>query len=139
IDRHRAAFACYPLAIPDPAAFEVMFSKARTRELAESLDIPIARGRRSTETETAASILAEFGLPVVLKPLGSFSIASPYQKNLVRKAETADQLSALLDEEFSAGQFVIEASFAGTGLGVSLLASKGEVLIAFQHYRVHEP
>src|SRR5439155_2761023 len=34
---------------------------------------------------------------------------------------------------------VAEDHFSGEGLGVSLLASEGKVLVAFQHRREHEP
>src|SRR5208282_506560 len=36
------------------------------------------------------------------------------------------------------GDHLIEAFFPGDGVGVSVLASRGKVLQAFQHRRVHE-
>ena len=125
--------------MPSARAFEVVFSKEHTRDFAESLHIPVARGRRSRKGETAASILRDFTLPIVLKPLSSFSVANLYQKSVVRRVESMERLEAYLAGEFSSGQFVIEKIFPGKGVGVSLLANGGIVLDAFEHHRVHEP
>src|SRR5690606_38589075 len=37
------------------------------------------------------------------------------------------------------GGALVQENFTGSGVGVELLAYQGEVLVAFQHVRVHEP
>ena len=136
---HREAFREHRIALPSALAFEVMFSKEQTRELAKSLGIRVARGRVSRLDDTAQSIVDEFGLPVILKPPSSFSPEKLYEKSVVRRADTRDHLETHLATQFRSGDFIIEAAFSGIGLGVSILARKGEILQAFEHHRVHEP
>jgi protein-tyrosine-phosphatase/predicted ATP-grasp superfamily ATP-dependent carboligase len=136
---HREEFAPYRLALPSIEAFDVMFSKEGTRELADSLHIPVARGRQSRARETADTILRDFTLPLVLKPLSSFSMENLYEKSLVRRVESKEQLEHRLAGEFRRTNFVIEKIFLGEGVGVSVLARDGVILQAFEHHRVHEP
>lgn len=136
---HRHEFARHRIAIPNEKAFEVTFSKNGTRALAQSLGIPVARGRLSASGENAESLISEFGLPVILKPVSSFSVEQLYEKSIVRRATTLESLEHYLDTEFKESPFVIEAAFSGVGLGMSVLAQDGAILQAFEHHRIHEP
>ncbi len=134
--RDRLAEACR-LAIPNERAMAVFFDKNATRELARSLGVPVARGRLISRADTAASIVAEAGLPLAVKPLQSYTLGALHARDKVVIVNDEASLSRILPSVRD-GNHLIEAFFPGDGVGVSVLASRGKVLQAFQHRRVHE-
>ncbi|MDA8052237.1 MAG: hypothetical protein M0002_19910 [Rhodospirillales bacterium] len=137
-DRHRGRFAGLTrLALPDPPALAVLFDKEKTRELATSCGVPVAPGRRITPEDRAANLIAEFGLPLVLKPARSFRLEALHTRARVEIYEHEAGLAAAL---FAVGEVatLAESYFAGRGAGISILASRGRVLQAFQHSRARE-
>ena len=137
-DRHRAAFKDLArLAIPSPESIEILFDKQRTRDLAASLDVPVARGRLVGPDDDAAALIAEFGLPLVIKPCASFRLEALYTRGRAEICETAAELDAALARR-GGSPHLIEAYFPGHGAGVSILAHRGRVLQAFQHARARE-
>ena len=124
------------LAIPDPYSLEVFFDKKKTRELAQRLGVPVAKGRMIRPSDGTNTLIAEGGLPLAIKPTGSYTLDRLYARNRViiaaNEAEIADALPKLEGPHF------VEAFFPGTGVGVSVLAQRGQVIQAFQHRRVHE-
>lgn len=138
LDRHRDQFShLCKLAIPDREDIEVLFDKNNTRQLAQSVDVPVASGRLLRETDTAEDIIAEVGLPVVLKPRQSYSLDSLYMRSNAQILTDVEAVSQALSET-SADRFIFESFFEGYGVGVSVLAREGRILQAFQHARVHE-
>jgi len=125
------------LAIPDDLALEIFFDKHKTRELARSLGVPVPAGRLITETDTAAGLIAEAGLPMAVKPSQSYVAQRLYSRHKVEIAETQDVLAKVLSH-ISHGSYFFEAFFEGQGVGLSVLASRGRVLQGFEHHRVHE-
>jgi protein-tyrosine-phosphatase len=125
------------LALPDDRAIAVLFDKHETRELAQNLRIHVAAGRLVQQYDTAESVFAEFGAPVVVKPRWSYSL----EKLAVRgKAEVIGdprRLTHVLSEARPDG-LVIERFFGGQGVGISVLASRGRLLQAFEHQRIRE-
>jgi protein-tyrosine-phosphatase len=83
--------------------------------------------------------LSEFELPVVLKPPASFNVENLINKNYVRKAYATDELNAYLESLLYKGKVLVQENFIGTCVGVEVLAKRGELLVAFQHVRIHEP
>jgi protein-tyrosine-phosphatase/predicted ATP-grasp superfamily ATP-dependent carboligase len=125
------------LAIPDDHAIDVLFDKHATRELARQVDVPVAAGRLARPDDTAEAVLAELGAPVVVKPRRSYTLgmlASRGSAQIVRDPAILAQLLATCEHD----GFVLERFFPGQGLGVSVLASHGRVLQAFEHHRVRE-
>ncbi|MDR3439922.1 hypothetical protein [Telmatospirillum sp.] len=125
------------LALPDDRALDVFYDKHRTRELAQSLGVPVAPGRLLDAGDTVQGILAEVPLPLVVKPRRSYSADNLYSRGRVRIAENAADLTEILSSACD-GTHIFEGFFPGQGVGVSVLAHQGRVLQAFQHHRVHE-
>ena len=125
------------LGIPDPYSLEILFDKHNTRELAQSLGIPIAKGRIIRPSDTVHTLIGETGLPVAIKPTCSYTLDRLYTRNRVIVAKDVSELADAL-MKIGRGTHFIEAFFRGIGTGVSVLANEGSVLQAFQHRRVHE-
>lgn len=125
------------LAIPDDEAISLLFDKHETRELARRLAVPVADGRLLRPDDTAESVLAEFGAPVVVKPRCSYSLETLGLRGKVELLADPILLRRALSARIPE-QTVVEQFFDGNGIGVSLLASRGRVLQAFEHHRVHE-
>jgi protein-tyrosine-phosphatase/predicted ATP-grasp superfamily ATP-dependent carboligase len=138
LQRHRALLAPLAcLAMPDDHAIAVLFDKHETRELARQAGVPVAVGRLLRPDDTAEAVLAEFGGPVVIKPRHSYSLRTLASRGKVQAVGDPVRLARLLSE-CDPGETVLEQFFPGQGVGVSLLASRGRVLQAFEHHRVHE-
>jgi protein-tyrosine-phosphatase/predicted ATP-grasp superfamily ATP-dependent carboligase len=138
LQRHRARLSTLTrLAIPDDNAIDVLFDKYATRELAQRLGIPVAEGRLPEPGESAETVLAALGAPVVIKPRRSYVLGHLDRRGKVQFARDAAEF-ARLQPELCAEDHVLERFFPGQGLGVSLLASRGRVLQAFEHHRVRE-
>ena len=138
LQRHRTEFeALARLALPDDAGIAAFFDKHHTRELAQRMGVAVSPGRPARPDDTAASVLAEFGAPVVVKPRKSYTLdglASRGRVHVVSDERALQRVLAAADPD----SVVLEACFHGRGLGLSLLASNGRVLQAFEHHRVRE-
>ena len=137
---HRDALdALSALAIPSPAALDIYFDKVKTRALAESVAVPVAPGRLLTVHDTVDSIVADIGLPVVIKQPMSYAMPELYVRTSTRIiAERAALAEWLARHDHGAGPILLEQMFPGFGLGVSVLCDRGEILQAFEHHRAHE-
>lgn len=138
LQRHRALLSRWTmLAIPDDRAIAALFDKHETRKLAQQLGIPIAPGRLAREDDTAAELFAEFGTPIVVKPRHSYSLECLASRGEVHVVADQARLAQLL-RDCDPDETVIEQFFSGDGIGVSVLASHGRLLQAFQHHRARE-
>ncbi len=137
-DRHRASFAGLArLALPSPEAIEILFDKQRTRQLAASLGVPLAPGRLVRPGENAAGLIAELGLKLVLKPCRSYRLEALHARGRAEIFASEAALAAAL-ERLGEAPHLAESYFAGRGAGISVLASRGTILQAFQHTRARE-
>jgi predicted ATP-grasp superfamily ATP-dependent carboligase len=136
---HCAEFAAYgELYLIPQRAFEVAFDKFHTYELARSLGIAVPAGGVFAEADEALRGSEGLGYPLILKPRSTFPLQSQGGSRVVERAtDRADLRDRLKQPKWRDGVLVQER-FAGTGLGVELLACKGCVLTAFQHVRIHE-
>ncbi len=125
------------LAIPNARAIDVLFDKHETRELADRVGVPIARGRLARVDDRPAAILAEFGSPVVVKPRRSYTIDGLAKRGRVHVTSDEVLLAHVLQDAEPAS-LLLESCFEGDGLGLSILAHEGRLLQAFEHRRVHE-
>ena len=138
LQRHReelSRLAC--LAIPGDAAIDVLFDKHNTRELALRAGVNVAPGRLARTGDSAEQIFAEFGMPVVVKPRRSYTLETLGTRGRVHVLSDTGKLDRLLAEA-EPDSLLLEGYFEGDGLGVSILASQGRLLQAFEHHRVHE-
>ncbi len=125
------------LAIPNARAIEVLFDKHETRELADRVGVPVARGRIARQDDRPADILAEFGSPVVVKPRRSYTIEGLAKRGRVHVTSDEALLAHVL-RDAEPDSLLLESCFEGDGLGLSILAHDGRLLQAFEHRRVHE-
>jgi predicted ATP-grasp superfamily ATP-dependent carboligase len=138
LQRHRAQLAPLArLAIADDREIAVLFDKHETRELARQAGVPVAAGRLLRPNDTAEGLIAELGTPVVLKPRKSYSLKTLAARGKVQVAGEIGKLQRLMSQSHPQ-ETVVEQFFPGQGLGVSVLASRGRILQAFEHHRVHE-
>jgi len=119
--------------------FEICFSKRRTYELAAQLGIRLSRQRIVRSLKELESAAAEFGLPIILKPDASASLVNPLAKHYVKTAYTAAELPSVFASLRDHAEIQVQEYFAGKGVGVETLCLEGNILVAFQHERVHEP
>jgi protein-tyrosine-phosphatase/predicted ATP-grasp superfamily ATP-dependent carboligase len=125
------------LAIPNDEALRVLFDKSATRDLATQLGIPVSHGRMLCPQDTAEDLLAEFGTPIVVKPIQSYKIVSLHRRGKVRVVTTTEELQDIL-AVVEPSETLIEAYFPGDGIGVSIFADRGAVQQVFEHHRVRE-
>jgi predicted ATP-grasp superfamily ATP-dependent carboligase len=115
-----------------------LFDKNHTHILCERLSIPVSPARKLTTSDSPSTLLADFALPMVLKPTRSYSIDRPGQWGRVYIVETESTLRSALAEIDEPDRYMVETYFEGTGCGISVLANKGEIQQAFQHRRLRE-
>lgn len=137
IHRERLERHCRLYTLTDHA-FQVAFSKIKSYELAKTLGIPQPRSEILDEV-FRDEVVENFSLPVIVKPPSSFTSADTSAKRSVVRCRTRAELSEKLSDVKRWGAGLIQENFIGTGVGVELLACNGDVLVAFQHIRIHEP
>ena len=136
---HRDALAARTaLAIPSADTLDTFFDKVKTRELAQACDVPVAHGRMLAPDDTVERIVADIGLPVVIKEPMSYALPELYVRTSTRIVDTREALAVWLARQDHAGPILFEQMFPGFGAGVSVLCHDGAVLQAFEHYRAHE-
>jgi predicted ATP-grasp superfamily ATP-dependent carboligase len=139
LDRHRAELGPAIFALPTPQAMHTLFDKLLTKELGRSLGIPMAAGEQLRSDDSAPGLIARYGLPLVVKPKRSYTFDHLTTWGRVHIAESPEQLADVLASIDVADEYLVEAYFkGGFGVGVSVLAGKGEIIQAFQHRRLRE-
>jgi len=127
-----------PLAAPDQAAFAVAYHKDQTLDLARQLGVPTPRSWRLSEAGDLAGVPGDLAFPVVLKPSASV-LLNRAERNEVRIVQTQADLLQRLPGMLRRCPVLLQEFCRGGGVGVSVLADRGELVAAFQHERVHEP
>ena len=134
LDHHQEALGRNLLALPNPEALAAFTDKSRTRELAARLGVPIAEGMPIVGATRADGLAAQLGLPLVLKPCASYGLGDDLTKTPARIVCDDAALEAALAEGL-AGRWLAEAFFEGEGVGVSVVAREGRILLTWQHRR----
>jgi len=120
-------------------AFLATFDKYQTTLVAERCGVRLPHWAFISSPEEITAAEEKFSFPVVLKPVSSFSLHDVAGRREVRtvrdRKDFAPSVAAMLRD----GPVLIQAYFAGQGVGVELVSKDGCVLAAFQHERVHEP
>ncbi len=138
LDANRDALAHQRLASRRAHTMGNFYDKEQTRSMAERLGIPVSPAHRLSEADTADSLLARYGLPLVLKPRRTFFAGSDQAREIVEIVESRDELVAVLSTIKDRSRYLAEAFFVGDGVGVSVLANKGSIIQSFQHRRLRE-
>jgi protein-tyrosine-phosphatase/predicted ATP-grasp superfamily ATP-dependent carboligase len=124
--------------LPNEQAFRVLFDKFQTGQLARSLGISVPHERIIDSLEALDRVLPEFSFPVILKPPRSYNLDNFSQRHRVKRVYDAQTLRTTIEPMLRHGTVLLQENFVGTGAGVEVLVSGGEILLAFQHVRVHE-
>jgi protein-tyrosine-phosphatase/predicted ATP-grasp superfamily ATP-dependent carboligase len=120
-------------------AHRMTSDKECTYEMARNLNISLPRqALASTRTELDAAV-RDFGLPVIVKPPRSAESNDPQARLSVKKVRRSEDLDSVAASVLKSGPVLVQEYFRGIGVGVETLCRDGEVLVAFQHERVHEP
>jgi len=121
-------------------AFDITQDKIKTYELAKSNNIPVPKSIIINQNSDLSKILSNFKFPIVLKPRLSVTPNDLENKHFVRKVYTNDELTNyinyILEDKV---EIQVQENFIGKGVGIEVLVDKGEILVVFQHIRVHEP
>ena len=134
---HAEALGRDRIGIANEAALEIFSDKANTRALAERHGIKVAQGRLLASGEKAEDLAGALGLPLLLKPRASYALGDIATKRSALMVRDP----AELDRQLRSGAWdgcVAESFFPGVGVGLSVLASEGRILFAYQHRRLHE-
>ena len=134
---HAAALGRERIGIANDEALEIFSDKANTRGLASAHGVAVANGMLLGAGDTAEAVAASLGLPLVLKPRASYALGDIKTKRTALVVRDPDALEA----ELRSGAWdgcVAESFFPGVGVGVSVLASDGRLLLAYQHRRLRE-
>ena len=122
------------LAIVNAEALRIFTDKAATRELAASLGVPIAGAALVDPAELENG---RTSFPLVLKPRRSYELGSEtgklYAKIVRSEAELRNELSGK-----SPSELVVEHFYPGVGVGFSVLAKNGRLLLCYQHRRLRQ-
>jgi len=119
----------------------VTFDKRATSELARRHGIPVPEEVliEAGSAVDGESLLAQLGTPLVLKPRRSFAFGRKKWEHQVRKVRSAREVQTSLAALNAAGDVLAQRNVPGVGVGLEVLAEGGEVRLAFQHRRLHEP
>lgn len=140
LQRHRSRFERLSrIAVPDDRTFAIAFDKIRTHDLAESLGVPVPRSVVVREAAEIDAALADFPYPVVVKPQASYLPEDLQERGYVRRARTSAEARKAVQGLLVRGDVMIQENVPGVGHGYELLAERGEILMRFEHERVHEP
>lgn len=138
-ERERVEKVCrVPWAPADSVA--TVRDKGLTFKLADQLDVPYPRTCLVHSVEEAIDAAPDFGWPLVLKPNSSHTLAGE-EAVRVWSVEYARDETELRDKMAAfEGQcaVLLQEYFQGAGIGVEVLAHKGEPICAFQHRRLRE-
>ncbi len=120
-------------------SYRVTSDKHATYALARALDISLPRQAVATNQAELETAIREFGIPAVVKPPRSAEADDPQARRFVKKIRRPEEIELLATPMLARGPVLIQEHFLGIGVGVETLCRNGDILVAFQHERVHEP
>jgi protein-tyrosine-phosphatase/predicted ATP-grasp superfamily ATP-dependent carboligase len=123
----------------DELAFKSTHNKLLTYKIAVSEGVTVPKYYTISNNEEVEEISKSLCLPVFLKPLSSFSMNNLRNKSMVIRVDTPKQFFSSSTRMLSNGEIIVQENFNGVGVGLEVLAYKGDILVSFQHIRVHEP
>jgi len=139
--QHREQIERYTrLALPDYATLQLVSNKDQTFKIAHEENIPIPQGITVTKTADLEELAQKLNYPIVIKP--SQSVAESNNdtrvKLTVQYAFNSTELIKKSQNILQHTPVILQEYFRGEGVGVEILANHGDIIIAFQHKRLHE-
>jgi protein-tyrosine-phosphatase/predicted ATP-grasp superfamily ATP-dependent carboligase len=132
---------CVPIAMPSTAAYLYAHNKARLLQLGTSLDIPVPEHvTLSNLTDLARVREIDLGWPCYVKPI--HSVMATYDRLLrfqVIRVANRDDLVDVARFHLGRVPIMIQRACPGVGVGVYVLAWKGQIRSLVQQRRLHEP
>jgi len=127
------------IALPRRQSLELALNKERTLSLARQLGIDCPGSCLITEESELAKVPEAFGYPVVIKPARSIGNNGEQAQQLsVAYAQDANELAAKVRHYLLFGEVLVQQYIRGQGIGIELIADHGEIILPFQHKRLHE-
>ncbi len=127
------------LCLPDKHVFDVVFDKVESGKLAKNLQLRVPKTRIVSDPAELEDLASQWKYPLVLKPISSYDAKLPLERRNVVKAYDREELERRGRSLMRSGAIMVQENFVGRGVGVELLVDHGDVLLAFQHQRVHQP
>lgn len=130
------------LAIPDRRGFLATHDKRETLSLATTLGIPHPHTKVVTTREEGEGVRRSpfFPFPFIIKPTQSTLWWNEYRVSLgAHLVSDVEVLGEELEAILPFTPALIQAFVPGKGVGQEFLSKNGEILLAFQHERIHEP
>ena len=119
--------------LPSSESYCVASDKWRTLELAKRLHVPVPRSVLAREVGDALQFADEAGYPVVMKPrAGSGSRGLSISKN------TGELQKNFIRALRRYPEMIVQEKIVGQGLGVGILADRGEVRASLSYTRLRE-
>lgn len=139
LSQQRDGFAPGLISVADADALAQVIDKQRTVALAAALDIPVPLAEPVHDADQAVRAARLLGYPVVVKPARSVGSQGGQRVQLsVSYAFDDRELVAQVESALRYGPVMLQEYFAGDGVGIELIADRGEVKYTFQHRRLHE-
>lgn len=136
---HREHLTDLPLALPDNASLGVALDKPQTLALAHQLNLSVPQSVTLSSLEALDAAAASLSYPIVVKPARSMgSDPQGHVQLSVSYAHNAAELRAQTVHALQFGAVILQEYFAGQGVGIELIAERGQIRYAFQHLRLHE-
>ena len=127
------------IAMAPASALEVALDKASTLTLANQLGIPTPR---STAIDQIAQLDMQnlaLDFPIVVKPARSIGTRDNHLVQLgVSYAFEPNELRAQVISALRFGSVILQEYVQGEGVGIEIIADRGQIAYAFQHLRLHE-
>ena len=127
------------LTIAPPEALAVALDKDRTLALASELGIASPRSVQVSHLWELEQASQGMSVPMVLKPARSIGADGTERRQLsVTYAFSHRELHDKAEHFLRYGPLLLQEYVGGVGVGIELIADRGEVMFAFQHQRLHE-
>jgi len=139
LNAHIDRLSPYRVAFPNKGVLESLFDKHATRQVAKRLGIPLSPGRLIGNKDDPRTLSREFGWPLIIKERRSYRLDDLSRRGSVAIVRSRAELERLFGTMVAPNDYLVEAHVEGAGVGVSVIASRGRILCAFQHRRLKEP
>ena len=127
------------ITIAPPEALAVALDKDRTLALAAQLGIATPRSVQVADLAELDQASQGLSLPLVLKPARSIGADGTERRQLsVAYAFSPRERRDKAEHFLRYGPLLLQEYVGGLGVGIELIADRGEVVYAFQHQRLHE-
>jgi predicted ATP-grasp superfamily ATP-dependent carboligase/protein-tyrosine-phosphatase len=127
------------LAIPDVETLEFVSDKSQTFAIAKKENVPIPQSIDVNDTDELNRIVNTLTYPIVIKPSRSVTDSHNIRtKLIVQYAFNEQELLKKCQAVLRHTPVILQSYFRGDGVGVEILANHGEIILSFQHLRLHE-